>query len=103
MGFGKIRWVDQKSLCLKNCFTPEQERQIVEHMNADHQRENRQYLISRGIDVASDEVVDMLAVDQDGFYLSCAQRKPEIVRVSFVEPVYTMVDVRKALVAMANI
>lgn len=98
--FGQIKWLDVDTIAVPTPFSEEQEEQIINHMNEDHQQAIEHYLKTiLGIEVASDEQISMVGVNQFGTTLRYGQR---LVHLPFSEPVQNVSDVRMQLVALAK-
>jgi putative heme iron utilization protein len=98
-GFGRIHWIEPDRLLLSNPFDSEDERAMVEHMNADHAQAMRDYCRSANVPVADDASPRLAGVDAEGFHLLVGAR---IVRFTFDTVVTTPTDVRRELVALAR-
>lgn len=95
-GFGEIYWIESDAMLLKNPFR-DTERDIIEHMNQDHQQALFRYckLFGRvGI-----EAVTMTGIDSEGFDLLADHRK---LRIDFDSPIHTTEEARAALVSLAR-
>ena len=90
-GFGQIFWLDPAEFIAKNPFSPDQELQIIQHMNNDHVDALKRY--------CGGVAATMIGIDSDGFDVLKAGRK---VRFTFETPIHTMNDARQALIAMAK-
>jgi putative heme iron utilization protein len=98
-GFGEIYWLEKESFLLTNPFSFDEEKSMIDHMNADHIDAMKHYCHSNGINYSEDNLPVMVSIDSEGFNLRVAAR---IHRVNFVEPVTTAMEVRQAMVAMAK-
>jgi Putative heme iron utilization protein len=98
-GFGKIFWIAPEELLQANPFTQEEERSIVEHMNADHVDAMIYYCRTADIALGESVVPAMAGIDAEGFHLRLGAC---IVRFAFYTPVKSPHDVRRALVDMAR-
>ena len=95
-GFGRAAWLDAAALGLVMPWSAEREREMVEHMNVDHQDALLHY--ARGAGLAP-ERVSLVALDPWGAWLLVDERR---VRIPFDEPARTAGRVREQLVALAR-
>ncbi len=103
-GFGKMSWlsdVDLREGIAANLALAEQETAIIEHMNADHTENLRNYCKHfHNIDAIS---VQMLGIDCDGFDVNAASLNgSSLLRFDFEQPIHDAQSARLALVAMAK-
>ncbi len=97
-GFGRIHWLQPEDFLLGNPFSLEDEKRIIEHMNADHAAAIRHYCDMHGIALADDALPVMVGVDAEGIHLKSGMA---LHRITFPEPVADTGSVRKVLVEMA--
>jgi putative heme iron utilization protein len=90
-GFGQIYWVEPDEFMTKNPFSPQQESQVIGHMNQDHADALRHY--AHGVPSV------MIGIDAEGLDLRTARKK---LRVEFESPVGDMDQARQTLIAMAR-
>lgn len=98
-GFGQIYWVETDDFLLTNPFSFEEEKQMLDHMNADHFDAIRHYCDLCTIYYEETHLPEMVGIDSEGFHLRIGSR---IHRINFKERVTTAGAVRKALVEMAK-
>ncbi|HIF51935.1 MAG TPA: HugZ family protein [Thiotrichaceae bacterium] len=98
-GFGKIYWVEKDEFLLANPFSFEEEKRMVEHMNADHLEAIKHYCETYEISHTTDDIPVMVGIDSEGFNLRVGAR---IHRIDFNDVVTTAGDIRKVLVEMAK-
>lgn len=98
-GFGQIYWVGKEEFLLANPFSFDEEKRMIEHMNADHPEAIKHYCDSYEIAYSTDDIPVMVGIDSEGFNLRINAR---IHRINFSEPVTEAIDVRKVLVEMAK-
>jgi putative heme iron utilization protein len=98
-GFGQIYWIEKGDFPLANPFSFDEEKQMIDHMNADHLDAIRHYCDLCAIDYKIPLLPEMIGIDSEGFHLRVGSR---IHRINFIEPVTTAGAVRKALVDMAK-
>ncbi len=98
-GFGQIYWVEKDDFLLANPFTLDEEKQMLDHMNADHLDAIRHYCDLCTIYYKDSQLPEMVGIDSEGFNLRIGSK---ICRINFTEPVVTAAAVRKALVEMAK-
>ncbi len=98
-GFGQIYWLEKDNFLLDNPFSFEEEKSMIDHMNADHLEAIKHYCDSFEIQYSSDDVPVMVGIDSEGFNLRLGAR---IYRVNFNVSVTTTVEVRQTLVEMAK-
>lgn len=79
-------------------FTSDIENRMVSHMNEDHVDAMRDYCAYANVNVGNDDP-QMVTIDQLGFDLSVSGKR---VRFYFKEKCSTPVEVRKALVELAE-
>ncbi|MBL8541518.1 MAG: DUF2470 domain-containing protein [Betaproteobacteria bacterium] len=96
-GFGDIQWLGADAVRAPASTLAESEAGILEHMNADHRHNLRDYCRS----VHGREVLDaeMIGIDCDGFDV---QADDERLRMDFDASVTTPEQARSALVALAR-
>lgn len=95
-GFGDIRWLAADAFHAPASTLEQAERGILEHMNADHAQNLRDYCrFVHGRDVLD---VEMVGIDCDGFDV---RADGELLRFDFGAPVTTPEAVRSALVDLA--
>lgn len=97
-GFGKIHWVSGESYAPPANNLAEAESDIVEHMNADHAYNLRDYC--RHFKGSAPAEVNMAGIDCDGFDL---RADGALLRFDFETPVLDAAGARRALVAMAKL
>jgi putative heme iron utilization protein len=90
-GFGQIFWLDPAEFAGKNPFSPEQELQILQHMNNDHADTVARY--------CGGGAATMIGIDSDGFDVLQSNKK---LRFTFDTPIHTLNEARQALVSMAR-
>ena len=95
-GFGRIHWIEQTDMLVKNPFR-EAESGIVEHMNADHKPALFHY--ARVLRGAETDEITMTGIDCEGFDMLADNRK---LRIDFDSSIYTVEDARAALVKLAR-
>ena len=84
----------------KNIFTPEDEKEIVDHMNDDHSSSMVHYCHLLGMsDITEKDEVVMTGIDQNGFDLEVNREK---VRYELEKPMKEPREVRKFLVSLAR-
>lgn len=98
-GFGQIYWIEKDDFLLANPFSFDEEKQMLDHMNADHLDAIRHYCDLCTIHYKEPQLPEMVGIDSEGFHLRVGSR---IHRINFIEPVTTAGAVRKALVDMAK-
>ena len=98
-GFGEIYWLEKEDFLLNNPFSFDEEKSMVEHMNADHIEAMKHYCQLNDISYSEEKLPVMVGIDSEGFNLRIGAR---INRIDFNEPVTTAMEVRKAMVAMAK-
>jgi heme oxygenase (biliverdin-IX-beta and delta-forming) len=98
-GFGQIYWIEKEEFLLANPFGLAEEKQMLDHMNADHLDAIRHYCDVCTIFYNESQSPEMVGIDSEGFHLRIGSR---IYRINFTEPVTTAGAVRKALVDMAK-
>ncbi len=96
-GFGKIHWVDAARFAAPENELAQAEEDILAHMNHDHAQNLRDYC--RHGHGVTPERVEMIGVDIDGFDLRADGR---LLRFDFPEIACTAMDVRRALVQLAQ-
>ena len=99
-GFARARWIAARAAALPTKMCTEiarHEEGILAHMNGDH----REALALYGTRLlgARGTRFELVALDPEGFDLRCGRM---LKRIEFAEPVATLADVRKALVALAE-
>lgn len=103
-GFGKMSWLSDVDLhegIAANIALAEQETAIIEHMNADHAENLRNYCKHfHNIDAVS---VQMLGIDCDGFDVNAkCESSSTLLRFDFEQPIHDAQSARMALVGMAK-
>lgn len=68
-GFGDVHWLDAKSVPQANPFVGDMEGSMLEHMNVDHAPSVRHFAELAGLDDNSDEPVELVGIDTEGFHL----------------------------------
>lgn len=96
-GIGKIHWVNAENYLLPPCPLPEQEDDVVAHMNADHQDTMRRYC--QHVHQVHAVDVQMVGIDSDGFDI---RADDQVLRFDFAETVADAQQARQALVALAQ-
>lgn len=96
-GFGSLHWIDGASMLAGERPLAQSEADILEHMNADHAHNLRDYCRHvHGIEVAS---AQMVGIDCDGFDL---RAEGNILRFDFDAEIDDAGAARKRLVALAQ-
>lgn len=98
-GFGQIYWIEKDDILLANPFSFDEEKRMIDHMNADHLEAIRHYCDLYEIHYSPDDIPLMVGIDSEGFHLRTGAR---IHRINYTEPVVTAAEVRKTLVDMAK-
>ena len=98
-GFGKIFWIEKNDFLMRNPFSFEEEKHMIDHMNVDHPEAIKHYCVLNQINYADDIIPLMVGIDSEGFHLRTGSR---LHRINFNEPVKNAGEVRKALVDMAK-
>ncbi|MDF9391039.1 MULTISPECIES: HugZ family protein [Methylococcus] len=98
-GFGRIHWLSPDRVLRPNPFRAEEERAMLEHMNADHRQAMRRYCEAAGVSLEAGCEPSMVGIDGEGFHLRVGTR---VARFPFPAPVSTPAEVRAALVAMVR-
>ena len=84
----------------KNIFTPEDEKEIVDHMNDNHSSSMVHYCHLLGMsDITEKDEVVMTGIDQNGFDLEVNGEK---VRYELEKPMKEPREVRKVMVSLAK-
>ena len=84
----------------KNIFTPEDEKEIVDHMNDNHSSSMVHYCHLLGMsDITEKDEVVMTGIDQNGFDLEVNGEK---VRNELEKPMKEPREVRKVMVSLAK-
>ena len=84
----------------KNIFTPEDEKEIVDHMNDGHSSSMVHYCHLLGMsDITEKDEVVMTGIDQNGFDLEINGEK---VRYELDKPMKEPREVRKVMVSLAR-
>ncbi len=99
-GFGKIYWVEKESLTMNNIFSIDEEVKIINHMNADHQHNLKDY--ARFYLKHEPQVTDsyrLCGLDQFGFDLSINESTH---RIAFDQVLKDASEARSAFVKMAK-
>lgn len=96
-GFGRIHWL-APDLLTANPFRPEEERGILDHMNADHANALADYWRHAGLPL-HESPVTMVAMDAESIVLRHDQRMQTL---PLLQPVNSPADARQCLVAMAR-
>jgi len=99
-GFGQIYWIEKEEFLLANPFSLAEEKQMLDHMNADHLDAIRHYCDFCTLYYKESQSPEMVGIDSEGFHLRIGSR---IYRINFREPATTAGAVRKALVDMAKV
>lgn len=99
-GFGKIFWLEARSVRCANPFSASEEKRILDHMNEDHQAAMRRYFGSyKNLTVHAHQTVTMVGIDTEGFDLALEGRRH---RFSFTHPIANTLEARHALIEMAG-
>lgn len=98
-GFGKIYWIEKEDFLLANPFSFDEEKQMFDHMNADHMVAIKHYCDLYNIDCLESLTPEMVGIDSEGFHLRVGAR---VHRIDFTETVSSSGAVRNALVKMAK-
>lgn len=98
-GFGQIYWVGKEEFLKANPFDFDTEKQMLEHMNADHLEAIRHYCQLYTIFYEESQLPEMVGIDGEGFHLRTGDW---IHRISFNDAVNNAGSARKALVEMAR-
>ncbi len=98
-GFGAIHWFEPSDVLTGNPFTAEEETGMAEHMNADHIDAMRRYCVPHLAVTGAVPSPSFAGCDRDGFHLVVGQ---QVIRIPFQSPVNNVLEVRKALVALAR-
>ena len=96
-GFGKIHWVDNDKLFTQSPFSEEQERDIIEHINADHAETLPVYCQKAGVSIPDGVLLEMVGVDADGFHIRVGRK---LIRISFERTLNTPMDARQAFIEL---
>lgn len=96
-GFGKIHWIDGAELQPPPNQLAEQETAILDHMNADHAQNLRDYC--RHVHQIEAREVSMTGIDSQGFDVTADRR---LLRFDFDIPIADAQSARAALVALAQ-
>jgi heme iron utilization protein len=100
-GFGKIHWVEPAQYLFAETALTAQEDEILQHMNSDHAETLRVYC--RHVHAVEPAQATMIGIDPDGFDVRCAVAGEErVLRFDFAAPVLDALQVRQALVALAQ-
>ena len=84
----------------KNIFTPEDEKEIVDHMNDDHSNSLVHYCHLLGMsNITEKDKILMTGIDQNGFDLKV---NGENIRFELETPMKEAREVRKVLVSLAK-
>lgn len=97
-GFGRAGWLDAAALGLVAPWSMEREREMLDHMNADHRDALLHYARGAGLE-PEPEGLRLAALDPWGAWLLADDRR---VRIPFDEPARTAGRVREQLVALAR-
>jgi heme iron utilization protein len=97
-GFGKMGWVEGKSMQIPSNPLFMEEASILDHMNADHAENLKAYCLHYHQTIA--EQVEMIGIDSLGFDVRTATES--ILRFDFEKPISNAQEARAALVAMAK-
>jgi len=99
-GFGKIFWLEPEELLVDNPFDEAAELGIINHMNEDHQKSMRQYLLdAHKLQTGKDNTLQMVGVDALGCDI---RRDGRIHRIWFKQPVTASSEAREQLVELAR-
>jgi len=98
-GFGKNNWIEKDEFLFTNPFSFDEEKQMIDHMNADYLESIKHYCDLCGIHYSPDNIPVMVGIDSEGFHLRTGTR---IHRINFTEPVHTAEEARKLLVDIAE-
>ena len=98
-GFGRIHWLQPADFLLGNPFSLEDEKHIIEHMNADHVDAIRHYCDMNNMVLEDSVQPVMVGIDAEGFHLKTGMA---LHRIAFLNPVSNTGEVRKVLVEMAR-
>lgn len=98
-GFGQIYWLEKEEILLENPFSFEEEKSMIDHMNADHDEAIKHYCELHEITYSDKNHPVMAGIDSEGFNILCGAR---LHRIDFDEPVTTALNVRQKLVEMAK-
>lgn len=96
-GFGRIFWVDPLAYLATPGQLAEAERDILEHMNAEHADALRAYCGK--VHQVAPEQAEMIGIDPDGFDV---RADGHMLRFGFDSPVHDSQAARSALVALAQ-
>ena len=96
-GFGEIYWFDPDKIVTGNPFTHEQERAIVDHMNADHRDALLEFCELTQEAAAEEPAPVMAGVDGFGFDIKMGKR---VLRRNFSQHCETSEQVRAEIVSM---
>ncbi|MGY0399094.1 MAG: HugZ family pyridoxamine 5'-phosphate oxidase [Ostreibacterium sp.] len=100
MGFGKISWVEAKDLAIPSPFTNEEEKEMIEHMNTDHQTAIEHYLTQMKVKVThAKKSPHLVAINQFGATISYRRR---LHFLAFDSEAKDSMMVRKQLVRLAK-
>ena len=94
-GFGAIHWLDQVTLA--NPFAGQVEAGMIEHMNKDHAKAISHYVELAGL--PSEPPATLVGIDSEGMHLRIGDA---VYWLPFETSCSTPLEVRKALVALAN-
>jgi hypothetical protein len=97
-GFGKIFWINQEELLLKNHFTIEEERSAIEHMNNDHQKAIFKYLDKLNLKISEEENPLIARINPFGFDIRV---KENLYFYPFPELLESAKDLRNAFKTLA--
>jgi putative heme iron utilization protein len=99
-GFGKIYWIEPSDWQIESVFSSEEERQIIEHMNEDHQKALKKYCTHfKKIELKPDDQISMVGIYQFGMDLLNGDEK---ISFNFESEVKNATQAREILVNMAK-
>ncbi len=98
-GFGQIYWLEKADFLKESPFNFQEESGMIEHMNNDHTDAIQHYCDLFDITTDNENPAILVGIDSEGFHLRVGSR---IHRVEFEQEVCNAIDVRKALVDLAQ-
>jgi putative heme iron utilization protein len=98
-GFGQIYWLEKADFLKESPFSFQEESGMIEHMNSDHTDAIQHYCDLFEITTQSDNPAVLVGIDSEGFHLRTGSR---IHRIAFEQEASNAIDVRKALVNLAQ-
>lgn len=100
MGFGKISWIKAAELAIASPFTQDEERNMIDHMNDDHEAAIKHYLKRLGVSV-DDALLPprMVGISQFG---AVVDYHHHLHFVEFDEPAHDVMQARQQLVKLAK-